>query len=519
MICTFGDLTDVTWWRELALPDRTIVGRDGRLRAVAWGSRVGIATTPPRPRRLRRARGRTVPQARRASSSCCRGRGRSSASPRPIAHPVKFYERGERPLEIVSSRQWYVRTMRLRDRLLERGRELRWHPAHMRHRYESWVEGLNGDWNISRQRFFGVPFPVWYPVDADGAVDHDRPHPRRARRACRVDPSADVPDGFAEDQRGQPGGFAGDPDVMDTWATSSLTPADRRAVGARPRPVRPGVPHGPAAPGPRDHPHLAVHDDRAQPSSSTGVCRGATRPSRAGCSTPTARRCRSRGATSSTPLPCSRSTAPTPCATGRPAAGPAVDTAFDEGQMKVGRRLAIKILNASRFALSRLGEGRAPGPEAVTAPTRPGHVAAGSARWSSPRPRGASSPTTTPGPWSGPRAFFWSFCDDYLELVKGRAYEDAAERRSRLGPRRPGAGAVGAAAPPGALPPLRDRRGVVVVARRLDPPGAVARGRRARPRGPAPARTPSSTSWPGYWARSGGPRPGPRCPCAPGWRR
>ena len=143
--------------------------------------------------------------------------------PKPIQHPVKFYERGDRPLEIVSSRQWYVRTIALRERLLERGRELRWHPPHMRQRYESWVEGLNGDWNISRQRFFGVPFPVWYPVTEDGSINHDEPLLASADR-LPVDPSSDVPEGYREDQRGEPGGFVGDPDVMDTWATSSLTP-------------------------------------------------------------------------------------------------------------------------------------------------------------------------------------------------------------------------------------------------------------------------------------------------------
>ena len=95
--------------------------------------------------------------------------------PRPITHPVKFYEKGDRPLEIVSSRQWFVRTLPHRDRLLDLGEQLRWHPAHMAHRYRAWVEGLTGDWNISRQRFFGVPFPVWYPVDDDGSVDYDRP--------------------------------------------------------------------------------------------------------------------------------------------------------------------------------------------------------------------------------------------------------------------------------------------------------------------------------------------------------
>ena len=113
--------------------------------------------------------------------------------------------------------------MALRPALVERGRAIAWHPGYMRSRYESWVEGLNGDWCISRQRFFGVPFPVWYPLKADGTVDHARPIVAD-EASLPVDPSTDVPPGYTADQRGEPGGFVGDPDVMDTWATSSLTP-------------------------------------------------------------------------------------------------------------------------------------------------------------------------------------------------------------------------------------------------------------------------------------------------------
>ncbi|HUO48975.1 MAG TPA: valine--tRNA ligase, partial [Acidimicrobiales bacterium] len=224
MICTFGDTTDVTWWRELRLPTRTIVGRNGRLQAIEWGSPGWESDDPAAATAAYdELAGKTVKQAQRRIVELLAEAGAMLGEPRTITHPVKFYERGDRPLEIVSSRQWYVRTLAMRDRLLARGRELRWHPPHMVHRYEAWVEGLNGDWNISRQRFFGVPFPVWYPVADDGTVDYDAPlTPDEGR--LPVDPSDDVPDGYDEAQRGQPGGFTGDPDVMDTWATSSLTP-------------------------------------------------------------------------------------------------------------------------------------------------------------------------------------------------------------------------------------------------------------------------------------------------------
>ena len=140
---------------------------------------------------------------------------------------TNFYEKGDKPLEIVATRQWYIRNggrdAGLRDEMLERGAEIEWIPGHMKHRYDNWVGGLNGDWLISRQRFFGIPFPVWYPLDADGEPDYDHPLLPREEE-LPIDPSTRAPQGYTEDQRGKPGGFVGDPDVMDTWATSSLTP-------------------------------------------------------------------------------------------------------------------------------------------------------------------------------------------------------------------------------------------------------------------------------------------------------
>ena len=131
MVCTFGDLTDVTWWRELDLPVRAIVGRDGRL----------VPTRPPgvtAERRGRLCRARRAPPSTgpRAHRRAARETGDLIGEPRPITHPVKFYEKGDRPLEIVTTRQWYIRNggrdAELRDALLARGRELEWHPPYMR---------------------------------------------------------------------------------------------------------------------------------------------------------------------------------------------------------------------------------------------------------------------------------------------------------------------------------------------------------------------------------------------------
>ncbi|MET0832284.1 MAG: class I tRNA ligase family protein, partial [Acidimicrobiia bacterium] len=221
MVCTFGDTTDVVWWRELGLPTRGVVGRDGRLAAdtPAW-----LVDALGRSAYAELA-GRRVDQARRAMVEMLAASGEMASEPRQITHPGKVYEKGESPLEIVTSRQWYLRNggrdPALRAELRRRGAELAWVPDFMKVRYEHWVDGLAGDWLVSRQRFFGVPFPVWYPVDDDGRPDHGRPIVAD-EVDLPVDPASQAPLGYAESQRGVPGGFVADPDVMDTWATSSL---------------------------------------------------------------------------------------------------------------------------------------------------------------------------------------------------------------------------------------------------------------------------------------------------------
>jgi len=223
MVCTFGDTTDVTWWRDLGLETRPVLGPDGRMLAEppeAIGSRSGRAA-------YAELAGLTAKSARSRTAELLAAAGALRGQAEPVTHPVKFYEKGDRPLEIISARQWYLRNSsgdsELHDRLLDRGRELAWHPPHMRTRYENWVNGLTGDWLVSRQRYFGVPIPLWYRLDAHGIADYGNlivP----ADDTLPVDPAADAPPGYSADQRDVPGGFTGEPDVLDTWATSSLTP-------------------------------------------------------------------------------------------------------------------------------------------------------------------------------------------------------------------------------------------------------------------------------------------------------
>jgi valyl-tRNA synthetase len=413
MVCTFGDLTDVTWWRELDLPVRSIVGWDGR-----------VVATPPEgvdPVPYAELAGKTMKQAQARIVELLRASGDLLGDPRPITHPVKFYEKGDRPLEIVTTRQWYIRNggrdLVLRDRLLERGNALTWHPAYMRHRYESWVGGLTGDWLISRQRFFGVPIPLWYPITADGTVDHDHPLvPDES--ALPVDPTTDCPPGFTPDQRGVPGGFVGETDVMDTWATSSLTPQiagrweDDDDLFARvfPYDLRP-----------QGHDIIrtwlfstvvradAEHD--SLPWTNAALSGWILDPDRKKMS-------KSKGNVV-TPMGLFETHGSDAVRYWAASARPGVDTAFDEGQMKIGRKLAIKLLNATKFVLG-LGEppegdhGRVVDAVDLALVARCADLVR--------EATAAFEDYDYARALERTESFFWWFCDDHVELVKGRAY-------------------------------------------------------------------------------------------------
>ncbi|MDR6613103.1 valine--tRNA ligase [Leifsonia sp. 1010] len=428
MICTFGDVTDVTWWRELDLPNRAIIGFDGRILPeppTAITSEAGKEA-------YAQLAGKTVFSAKQAVVELLRASGDLEGEPKPIQHPVKFFEKGDKPLEIVSTRQWYVkngaRDEELRARLIELGREIDWHPDFMRVRYENWVNGLTGDWLISRQRFFGVPIPVWYPLDADGNPLFDEPL-LPTEEMLPVDPSSDTAPGFEEAQRGQAGGFVGEHDVMDTWMTSSLTPQLAGGWMRDPELFDAVFPFD-LRPQGQDIIRTWLFSTllRAKLEADVAPWRNAALsgfivdPDRKKMS-------KSKGNVV-TPADILEKHGSDAVRYWAASSKLGTDAAFDPQnptQIKIGRRLAIKLLNAAKFILGF------DAPESIELD-----------RVTSPLDRSmlqnlagvVADATAALENYEHSRAleivepFFWTFCDDYLELVKERAYGEAGEEQA-----------------------------------------------------------------------------------------
>lgn len=435
MCCTFGDVTDVEWWRDLKLPTRPIIQRNGRI----------IMSVPdwiedPQGRAIfEETEGKTTFSARKIIVDHLRESGDMDGEPKPTTRMTNFYEKGDKPLEIVTSRQWYLKNggtdKKLNAELIERGNELNFHPDFMHVRYDNWVNGLNGDWLISRQRFFGVPFPLWYPLDANGEPDYEHPLTPREDR-LPIDPTNDVPEGYDESQRDQPNGFTAEKDIMDTWATSSLTPQivthwaepgeENEALfkATFPMDLRPqgqdiirtwlfsSI----------DRAHLENH---CLPWANATLSGWILDPDHKKMS-------KSKGNVVVPNKPIKQFGADA-VRYWAASARLGLDATYDEGQMKIGRRLAIKLLNATKFALAigREDENHHVGSPAV-AHWDPADV-------TEPLDRAVMAKmalvirqaTNALNSYEHSKAleviesFFWQFCDDYIELVKNRAYGTA----------------------------------------------------------------------------------------------
>ncbi len=415
MVCTFGDQTDVQWWREQKLNLRQIIGRDGRLQPITFGSELYPSSDAALANEhYQKVQGKTVKQAQKLMVELLQASGAMKNPPKPISHAVKYYEKGDRPVEIMTTRQWFVKLVDKKEKIIEYGSQVKWHPEFMYSRFKNWTENLSIDWCVSRQRFFGVSIPVWYALDANGAVDFSKPM-LPSKEQLPVDPMSDCPKGFTESQRGQANGFIGEADVFDTWFTSSLTPQLGSQWELNPERHRKIFPMDIR---PQSHEIIRtwafytiakamLHEEKI-PWKHIMISGWVLDPDRKKMS-------KSKGNVV-TPSQFIEEFGADAVRYWAGLARYGVDTAFDPGIMKIGRRLAMKLFNAGKFVLSNSAEaGEVTEPlDLAFLEKLKAQVGEAVKSFESYEPAQALMEM---------EKFFWShFTDSYLELVKSRTW-------------------------------------------------------------------------------------------------
>ena len=400
MCCTFGDTTDIEWWRTHNLPLRIILGRDGRLTEAAGADYAGL----------------TSAEARERIDADLEARGLLLGR-EPAAQTVRVHERCDTPVEYLVTPQWFIRALDFKPELLAAGERIMWHPAHMGERYRDWVENLKWDWCISRQRAFGVPIPVWY-CDACGTVAL----PDDAR--LPLDPANAAPDAPCAECGGTT--FTPERDVMDTWATSSLSPQIAGSYFSDPALYARVTPF---ALRPQAHEIIrtwafytilkSLHHFGQLPWASVVISGWGLAPEGSG------KISKSKGGGGLAPAEVIARYSADAARYWAASTGPGKDSVISEEKMRTGLKLAAKLWSVARFAEPFIAEGAAHPAHGDLAPAD---------RWILSRAERLVQRATAlleGGDWAAAKAeieaFFWrELADNYLELAKARLYDAQA---------------------------------------------------------------------------------------------